>query len=137
MKRTIKFRGKRVDNGEWIYGLVFNYSSYNNIITYIQDGEYAVKNGSIYGWAVDPETVGQFTGLIDKNGEEIYEGDMVKKEIILKSDFGHPDKDISHFYEVVFGQNILNINGFYWKHKGKLLHGSPNDLEVIGNIHEA
>ena len=78
----------------------------------------------------------QFTGHKDKNDKEIYVGDIVKHEIILKSDFGHPDKDISNFYEVVFDKNILDIVGFYWKCKTRLLHGSPKNFEIVGNIYE-
>lgn len=73
MNRTIKFRGKRLDNGEWVYGDL-EYNRAKNIArihTYDEDGEYLIQH------SVDPATVGQFTGLLDKNGKEIYEGDIL------------------------------------------------------------
>lgn len=70
MNREILFRGKRVDNGEWVKGLPFSLHATNNvegIETY--DGE---------RHKVDPDTVGQFTGLTDKSGKRVFEGDVME-----------------------------------------------------------
>ena len=70
--REIKFRGKRIDNGEWVYG------NYIKVTPYEDNGGHRICSQDSWDmFEVDPETVGQFTDLKDKNGKEIYEGDIL------------------------------------------------------------
>ena len=76
--RTIIFRGKRIDNGEWVYGFIVKMFGTYHIID---------KDDENTAYEVIPSTVGQYTGLKDKNGKRIFEGDILES----RYDFLSPD----------------------------------------------
>ena len=115
--REIKFRGKRLDNGEWLYGSLV-----------ILNGRYFIFDDA-NRHEVDPTTVGEFTGLKDKNGKEIYEGDVME---IPETDF-----NAEIIGRVLFEEDAYYIiplrGGHLWG-----LHWSlrKHDAKIIGNIHD-
>ena len=131
--REIKFRGKRIDNNEWIYGYlvksedyIFDYSERIDIPYIIPFDNFNLKD---YGeYRVEEKTIGQFTGLYDKNGVEIYEGDIIKSLI--------------NTFEIVFKKGCFFAVGINRKQEYTLFeefemcNKANVNLEVIGNIYD-
>lgn len=111
MKRIIKFKAKRLGNGEWVEGDL-HYVGTHAFITWFENGFRKLEK-------VDPSTICQFTGLKDKNGTPIYEGDTV----IYKDDNAERRGEISW-------SNQMSSFSFGC---GLLLHFPTNCMVVIGN----
>lgn len=115
MSREIIFRGMRMDGNGWVYGhYVIDPKGCHRI--YWKPFEEATSNTYHF---VKPETVGQFSGLVDRNGVKIFEGDIVRYHF----------QNAWHMAEMIFNDGAFRLRG--WAH-GQLTH----TFEVSGNIHE-
>ncbi|EPS8735746.1 YopX family protein [Listeria monocytogenes] len=138
--REIEFRGNRIDNGEWIYG---NLMQFEDSATFIFADERKGASTLTYAHfiinnmhAIDEKTVGQYTGLKDKNGKKIFEGDIVA---FSEDDFHVFNSQVEYFSEVGYPAFDIKVPSTYYFDSNVFSEVSMSglyEIEVIGNIHE-
>lgn len=123
--RAIGFRGKRIDNGEWVYG---NLMQFEDSATFIFVDERKGASTLTYAHfiinnmhAIDEKTLGQYTGLKDKYGKKIFEGDICWEE--------H-----NECYGVVKFEDAKFL--YLWENIAEDLWEVADGIEICGNIHE-
>lgn len=129
--REIIFRGKRCDNGEWVYGSLVCLPGNNEIgyiAVFIEDEAGLVLADNI---EVNLNTVGQYTGLKDKNGKRIFEGDAVR--------YGKTHVGVINYKDCCF---CVKLKEKGWMNRNNpamdiVVNEYPNEIEVIGNIHDS
>lgn len=134
--REILFRGKRIDNGEWVYG-AFCPKSCDDPFGPMLDKPSIIKlEGPCDGWwfDVDSSTIGQYTGLTDKNGKRIFEGDIVR---FYERQLGGEDAPV--IQSVGYEEGGFCVYRYFlnnWLRNAINGNIQLEGIEVIGTIHD-
>ena len=148
--REILFRGKRTDNGEWVEGY---YMCIGGKYHYILAGKIDLTRGYTepIKYPVDPETIGQFTGMTDMKGQKIFEGDILQAKV---NEYAREDSSFWGKQKLRTGNKINAVWSVEHKvfntYAGYMVYGKDRrfhrllthsviinaDCEVIGNVHD-
>lgn len=125
--REILFRGKRKDNGEWVYG---NYAVTDN-----NEKQHFIFQNKAFEFEVVPETVGQYTGITDDNGKKIFEGDILGVT--------NDDTDYDYITKVYLDCDTLcvDVQGQDYDYTSigfaiEIWDDECDQVEIIGNIYD-
>ena len=127
--REILFRGKRTTNGDWVYGDFVHGNERKSLrdSIFVYDSE----TQSFNDYEINPSTLGQYTGLTDKNGKRIFEGDIVKaQDEILGSPFCDGMNGKVVYDEAAYFIELKDPMNSQW------LYDECAVYEIIGNIHD-
>ena len=124
------FRGKRTDNREWVFGsYIHKWYDVAGVSSVIIQNENPEENRLIYDplvrYYIDPKTVGQYTGLKDKNGTLIFEGDIIDDRLVGVGEV--------IFNRYAFKTSFKNNIGKWFS---DYLESEIKSIKIIGNIHE-
>ena len=126
-KENIKFKAKRLDNGEWIIGsfVVMKIPALSKTTIGI------VAEGGATLYEVALSTICQFIGFLDKNGKEIYNGDILAS---YGKQFGYVVDGVRGYcFDVVYFFDICEVS---WPLYGAVVNDHHGDVEIVGNIHD-